>query len=387
MDRLCLAAFLAAAQKAARGRAHPDIALRVFQQAAEHGGIAAEVLLRLAGVRVHRHQGVVHGGRHQVAGLIRLQFGDEGPALGHRQLHIIHLAGLAVEGHQRGAASAYPDLALVVFSDRDRDEMEEGVLADEAPAVPAAAHRPVLVREQQPQIPCRIAEDLACAYVAYVFVFDQVRDLHALQRTAFVNEKSVAVGCYPEAPLAVQAKRSDRFVAEGVRKEFIAVELFFITERHAEAFRGRSEPEVLAAVAEDGVNFSGRDFVGETGSVLETDAFGSAVVFKHSLADDAQQDRILVHGVDEVHVAVHHGRAIADCARERFAGHSGLVHYAEATHSGEPDFVATGVADMVGLVSQRRRAQQGKIVQGIAVHGPAAGGKHPQRVAVAHGRG
>ena len=285
--------------------------------------------------------------------------------------------------------SADPDASAFVLGDGQRvHDYRRSQHLEPFPVEPGAEYL-VLVREQQPQVALRVAEDLGAADVADVGIVEEGGDIHAPENLALqvVNPQTIPQSGDPQPAAFVQAQGGHGFPVEGRCEELVAVELVLVMVGDRIALVRRPEPQVLAAVLEDGPDLRVGNVERETGVVLEKDPARSAEIAEHALSDDIQQERLLVHGVQDVDVAADQPGLVPDRGGKFFPSAAAGVEDAQPPHAGHPVFPVPGVDDVIDDVGCAVGCRQGKVVRIVAFEGSSAVRDDPEEIPVQDGVG
>ena len=134
----------------------------------------------------------------------------------------------------------------------------------------------------------------------------------------------------------------------------------------AVALVGRAEPQIVAAVLEDGVDFALRNVVGEVGLSLAEETSAGRKVAENAFSNDIQQDAAVIEGVHQVDVSVGQDGIAPYGLRQFCPGSFDSVVDPQVPHSGKPDLPAACMTDMVGGEGDGDRGLRRKVATVVA---------------------
>ena len=153
-------------------------------------------------------------------------------------------------------------------------------------------------------------------------------------------------------PVAVGAYGSHGLVGEAVREVGEIVEAVLGGVGDAVALVGGAEPQVSAAVAEQGADFEIRDVIRELRVGLVQQLAGRLAVAEHAVRDGVQE-HVRTVGEEDVDVAAGEPAFLEDDAWEFRPFLGAGVENAERTHAGKPDLARGRHGGVVNRVAGR----------------------------------
>ena len=317
--------------------------------------------LRLAGIGIDLAHRIAVGGNQHAARRDLQQGGDEGPLVG-RELEAFHCPAVLVVADQFAGIAGDPDAAQVVLRDGRGVEDVHAAQHAQVLAVVAAVEHVVFLRHREPQLALGVAEDAGAADVADGVVRHEAVqvDLPQVPGLQVIDEQAVVEGGDPEMSVPVGTDGGYGFVGEAVRQVGEVVEAVLGGVGNAVALVGGAEPQVPAAVAEQGADLEIRDLVGEFGAGLMQQLAGRLAVAEHAVGDGVQE-HVRAVGEEDVDVAAGEPALLEDGARGLRPLLGTRVEDAEPAHAGQPDLARGRHGDVIDRMPGRPDAGRGEV--------------------------
>ena len=240
--------------------------------------------------------------------------------------------------------------------------------------VPYATDDAVFLCKDKPQVSVRVTVNARSTDIAHLRVRDKLGNGYGLEGlgSQVIAEKAVPQRANPEPAVTVGAEGRDILSLECLREIQVTAEEALVMIGNMETMVCGAHPEIAPAVPEKGTDFRFRNGEGEVGVGLEAHLLARPGIMEEALPDHVHEDGIVLYGIQDVDISFHEPFFCANGVRNGLPLLCAAVQDAQAAHTGEPQFIAAGFADMIGLVGESQGGRQSETLSRVAVELPAA---------------